>query len=154
MVLPVPFSPVSAVNIPLFNMSVLSLMSSLFSTCIFIFSILIFAVFLLLIQRVYGNAQGEADMVKITVNQKLCGTYDLNKNQTITIQNDSGINAIQIQNKKVWMEEADCPDGYCKEQGHISKNKQTIVCLPHKLVVEISDDSEKSESDSVDIIAN
>ena len=52
------------------------------------------------------------------------------------------------------MEEADCPDGYCKEQGHISKNKQTIVCLPHKLVVEISDDSEKSEPDSVDMIVN
>ena len=121
---------------------------------IFIFSILIFAVFLLLIQRVYGNAQGEADLVKITVDQKLYGTYDLNKNQTITIQNDLVINTIQIQNKDVWMEEADCPDGYCKEQGHISKNKQTIVCLPHKLVVEISDDSEKSESDSVDIIAN
>ena len=121
---------------------------------IFIFSILIFAVFLLLIQRVYGNAQGEADMVKITVDQKLYVTYDLNKNQTITIQNDLGINTIQIQNKDVWMEEADCPDGYCKEQGHISKNKQTIVCLPHKLVVEISDVSEKSESDSVDIIAN
>ena len=121
---------------------------------IFIFSILIFAVFLLLIQRVYGNAQDEADLVKITVNQKLYGTYDLNKNQTITIQNDFGINTIQIQNKDVWMEEADCPDGYCKEQGHISKNKQTIVCLPHKLVVEISDDSEKSVSDSVDIIAN
>ena len=121
---------------------------------IFIFSILIVAVFLLLIQRVYGNAQGEADMVKITVDQKLYGTYALNKNQTITIQNDLGINTIQIQNKDVWMEEADCPDGYCKEQGHISKNKQTIVCLPHKLVVEISDDSEKSESDSVDIIAN
>lgn len=121
---------------------------------IFIFSILIFAVFLLLIQRVYGNAQDEADMIKITVDQKLYGTYDLNKNQTITIQNDLGINTIQIQNKDVWMEEADCPDGYCKEQGHISKNKQTIVCLPHKLVVEISDDSEKSESDSVDIIAN
>ena len=121
---------------------------------IFIFSILIFAVFLLLIQRDYGNAQDEADLVKITVNQKLYGTYDLNKNQTITIQNDLGINTIQIQNKDVWMEEADCPDGYCKEQGHISKNKQTIVCLPHKLVVEISDDSEKSEPDSVDMIVN
>ena len=121
---------------------------------IFIFSILIIAVFLLLIQRVYGNAQDEADMIKITVDQKLYGTYDLNKNQTITIQNDFGINTIQIQNKDVWMEEADCPDGYCKEQGHISKNKQTIVCLPHKLVVEISDDSEKSEPDSVDMIVN
>ena len=121
---------------------------------IFIFSILIFAVFLLLIQRVYGNAQDEADIVKITVDQKLYGTYDLNKNQTITIQNDLGINTIQIQNKDVWMEEADCPDGYCKEQRKINKNKQTIVCLPHKLVVEISDDSEKSEPDSVDMIVN
>ena len=121
---------------------------------IFIFSILIIAVFLLLIQRVYGNAQDEADMIKITVDQKLYGTYDLNKNQTITIQNDSGINTIQIQNKEVWMEEADCPDGYCKEQGHISKNKQTIVCLPHRLVVEVSNDSEKSDPDSIDIIAN
>lgn len=121
---------------------------------ILIFSILIIAVFLLLIQRVYGNAQDEADMIKITVDQKLYGTYDLNKNQTITIQNDSGINTIQIQNKVVWMEEADCPDGYCKKQGHISKNKQTIVCLPHKLVVEVSNDSEKTESDHVDIIAN
>ena len=121
---------------------------------IFIFSILIIAVFLLLIQRVYGNAQDEADMIKITVDQKLYGTYDLNKNQTITIQNDSGINAIQIQNKKVWMEEADCPDGYCKEQGHISKNKQTIVCLPHKLVVEISNASENETSEEIDIVSN
>ena len=121
---------------------------------IFIFSILIIAVFLLLIQRVYGNAQDEADMIKITVDQKLYGTYDLNKNQTITIQNDSGINTIQIQNKKVWMEEADCPDGYCKEQGHISKNKQTIVCLPHKLVVEISNASENETSEEIDIVSN
>ena len=35
------------------------------------------------------------------------------------------------------MKEADCPDGYCKEQGRISGQKQTIVCLPHKLVVEV-----------------
>ena len=121
---------------------------------ILIFALLIIALFLLLIQRVYGNAQGEANMVTITVNQKLYGTYDLNKNQTITIQNNSGTNTIRIQNKEVWMEEADCPDGYCKEQGHIRKNKQTIVCLQHRLVVEVSNDSEKSDPDSIDIIAN
>ena len=121
---------------------------------ILVFDILIIALFLLLLQKVYGNNQSEANLVTITVNQKLYGTYDLNKNQTITIQNDSGTNTIRIQNKEVWMEEADCPDGYCKEQGHISKNKQTIVCLPHRLVVEVSNDSEKSDQDSIDIIAN
>lgn len=35
------------------------------------------------------------------------------------------------------MEEANCPDGYCEEQGKISGHTQTIVCLPHKLVVEV-----------------
>ena len=38
---------------------------------------------------------------------------------------------------KAYMEEANCPDGYCEEQGKISGHTQTIVCLPHKLVVEI-----------------
>ena len=47
------------------------------------------------------------------------------------------MNIVRIQNHEVWMEEADCPDGYCEEQGKISGHTQTIVCLPHKLVVEV-----------------
>ena len=35
------------------------------------------------------------------------------------------------------VEEENCPDGYCEEQGKISGHTQTIVCLPHKLVVEV-----------------
>ena len=44
---------------------------------------------------------------------------------------------IRIEDGQAYMEEADCPDGYCMEQGGISGQKQTIVCLPHKLVVEV-----------------
>ena len=47
------------------------------------------------------------------------------------------------------MEEADCPDGYCEEQGKINNRTQTIVCLPHKLVVKIKTENDDSVIDDV-----
>ena len=44
--------------------------------------------------------------------------------------------------------EADCPDKLCVHQRAISKTKETIVCLPNKVVVEVTG-SEESELDSV-----
>ena len=38
------------------------------------------------------------------------------------------------------MKEANCPDKLCIHQGKISKNGETIVCLPHGLIVEIKSD--------------
>ena len=75
--------------------------------------------------------------MKVTVDGEVYGTYSLAENQTVKIQTGHGTNVLVIENGSVHMEEADCPDGYCKEQGRISGQKQTIVCLPHKLVVEV-----------------
>ncbi|MFR4337598.1 MAG: NusG domain II-containing protein [Lachnospira pectinoschiza] len=35
------------------------------------------------------------------------------------------------------MTDADCPDKLCVKTGMISKTGETIVCLPHRVVVEI-----------------
>lgn len=118
---------------------------------ILITSILLLAVALLGIQKAYGSS---GDTVTITVNQKVYGTYNLDQDKTIQIKNESGTNIVRIQNHEVWMEEADCPDGYCMEQGHISQSHQTLVCLPHKLAVEVSDTSDNKTSDHVDIVSN
>ena len=75
--------------------------------------------------------------MKVTVDGEVYGTYSLAENQTVKIQTGHGTNVLVIENGSVHMEEADCPDGYCMEQGGISGQKQTIVCLPHKLVVEV-----------------
>ena len=40
------------------------------------------------------------------------------------------------------MIEADCPDRLCVKQKAICKNGETIVCLPHKVVVEIRSQEE------------
>lgn len=93
--------------------------------------------------------------LKITVDGETYGTYSLAQDQTVKIETDHGTNTLVIENGSVHMEEADCPDGYCKRQGTISRVNETIVCLPHKLVVEVEsagfapDDAE----DAPDVIA-
>ena len=48
---------------------------------------------------------------------------------------------------------ADCPDGYCIRQGKITGKGQVIVCLPHRLVLEVtgeeSGDGKKEDLDAV-----
>lgn len=50
---------------------------------------------------------------------------------------DGGKNVVQISPQGVSVIEADCPDGRCKRQGVVSKAGVPIVCLPHRLTVEI-----------------
>lgn len=77
-------------------------------------------------------------VVVITVNGKIQGTYPLDSNQTIYIPDKQNTtNKIRIQDGKVKMEEADCPDQICVNHRAIQYNNETIVCLPHQVVVEI-----------------
>jgi len=46
-------------------------------------------------------------------------------------------NVIVIKDGKVSVTSATCPDRICVKQGAISEKGETIVCLPHKLVIEI-----------------
>ena len=63
---------------------------------------------------------------------------------------DGGRNLLIIREGKAWVEEADCPDKLCKNMGKIFRSGQSVVCLPHEVVVEIVD--ETSPDDGVDII--
>lgn len=89
------------------------------------------------------------DQVSITVDGELYGTYILDEDQDIEVDTPLGHNHIRIEAGTVFMLEADCPDGYCKKQGKIVSTKETIVCLPHKLIVEIqtADDTKDQDYD-------
>ena len=84
----------------------------------------------------------------ISVDGKLYGEYSLTKDDKIYISNEYGTNIIVIENGEVYMEDADCPDKLCMNQGRIKKAGQNIVCLPHRLVLEITGD-EKGEYDAI-----
>ena len=53
-----------------------------------------------------------------------------------------------IKNGKADMTEADCPDKLCVHQKPVSKNHESIICLPNKVIVEV-DSSANSEFDAV-----
>ena len=61
----------------------------------------------------------------------------LDKDTTITVSTDLGSNTIVVSNGAVSVIDADCPNHDCIQQGEISNASQQIVCLPHKLWIEI-----------------
>ena len=66
-----------------------------------------------------------------------------------TGKNNEDINVLVIKDGKAYITEADCPDGICKDYRHISYVGETIVCLPHKVVVEITGDTTDISLDAV-----
>ncbi len=92
----------------------------------------------LLIVQVMQRNSGVGAVVTVTVGGEIYGTYGLNDPQTIVVKDEDGYNRIVIADGVVWMAEADCPDQYCVKHAKIQYNHETIVCLPHELVVEIS----------------
>lgn len=52
-------------------------------------------------------------------------------------QAGSEYNDIVTTGDQIQIIDANCPDQVCVKKGRISKPGQTIVCLPHKLLVEI-----------------
>ena len=99
--------------------------------------ILIIAVALLLF--INGN-KVEGDRVVVKINGIEAQSCSLSENTELEIktgENNENINVVVIENGTVRVTEADCPDGICKDYRPISFVGQTIVCLPHKVVVEI-----------------
>ena len=82
-----------------------------------------------------------AGIVKVSVDGELFGTYSLDKEQEIKI-NDT--NCMIIKDGQADMIEADCPDQICVDHKTISKNKESIACLPNKVIVEVVGGEEAS----------
>ena len=91
---------------------------------------------------VYKGGAVEGSNIKITVDGKEYGTYSLLKEQTITIGEGESLNIIEIKGGKAYMKEASCPDQLCVDQNEISFDKESIICLPNKVVITVISDVE------------
>ncbi|MCU6746633.1 MULTISPECIES: NusG domain II-containing protein [Lachnospiraceae] len=83
----------------------------------------------------------ENKQVVITVDKELYGIYDLEEEQKIDIE---GMNVLEIKEGQVKMQEADCPDLLCVHHKAISKEGESIICLPNKVVVTIRGEEESN----------
>lgn len=78
--------------------------------------------------------------VLVSQNGVIIHEYSLNQDRTEIIPAPSGgRNTLCIQNGKVWVIDASCPDKICEHAGKISLPGEIIACLPNRLIIQISE---------------
>ena len=82
-------------------------------------------------------------------------SLQLNRNQTISVTTDLGTNEITVEDGEVYISSADCDGHDCMRQGRLSVRlaKKQLICLPHKLWIEIRT-SEGKGTLNPDVAAN
>lgn len=97
-------------------------------------------------------AFGESTDARLAVVKDADGNeyvLSLSEDAQKTVTTSAGTNVVVVENGTVRVTDADCPNHDCVEQGAISKAGQQIVCLPHKLTIDISDENAEAEYDVV-----
>lgn len=61
----------------------------------------------------------------------------LDEDTVVTVESEKGFNVVEIKDGYADCIDADCRDSLCVNQKAISKVNETIVCLPHKVIIEI-----------------
>ena len=103
--------------------------------------VLLLAGLLIMMQKAF-NAE-KAVHVVVTVDGKNYGTYSLKQEQVIRIETDHGYNELTIKDGQASVTASDCKNQVCVHSMAISQNGQSIICLPHKLIIQITGSGEK-----------
>ncbi|GFI15433.1 MAG: NusG domain II-containing protein [Lachnospiraceae bacterium] len=104
---------------------------------------IILAAFLLWLIPYLLNKDASA-MVTVYQNGHEIGKYPLGKEQTLSIPyGEDGYNLLFISGGEASISDADCPDGLCVRQRAVDRNGESIICLPHKLVIQITAGKER-----------
>ena len=96
--------------------------------------VLLFSLFFWLAVRVFRS---EGAVLSVSVDGEERMTFDLDRDLDYLLETEYGSNRITIHNGEVSCKEADCPDKICVKHSAISAAGETIICLPHKLVLEV-----------------
>lgn len=91
------------------------------------------------------RTDSNGEMVIVTVDGAEYGRYHLDTAQTIDIE---GVTKMEINNHKADIIDADCPDKLCVHQRSISRDGESIICLPNQVIVTIEGGRQK-ELDAV-----
>ena len=118
----------------------------LLNDLILIIAILVVAVLALV---VFKATQKEGSRAVVTVDGEIVAQYSIDENINETIETKYGKNILEIKDKIVYISKADCPDKICEKHRPISNSGESIVCLPHKLVVKIENGDNTNPLDAL-----
>ena len=90
----------------------------------------------------FQGPKARAPVARITRDGVLLEEIDLDRvaePRSFTLEDGSGANTVQVERGRIRISAADCPDQVCVKQGWISGGAVPIICLPHRLTIEIVD---------------
>ena len=101
----------------------------------------------LLLVLILFLTDGRGARVVVSVGGEETAVFSLDEETEWVIEGRGGCNVLEIRDGKARIAEADCPDKLGARSGWISRRGQSILCLPHQVVVEIRD--EKTEGPDI-----
>lgn len=107
-------------------------------------AVIVLAAGLILLFQLLRNSGG-AKEVTVSVDGEVFGTYSLEEDQTIDI---GGTNRLVIEDGTARIEWADCPDQVCVNHRAVSRDGESIICLPNEVVISV-EGGEEAELDGV-----
>ena len=100
----------------------------------------------------FALCREEGSVVTVEIDGELVGSYSLAEDRTVEIrtgENDAQYNRLVIRDGKAFVEDASCPDGICAAHKPIHRMGESIVCLPHRVVVTVRGTQSDNEPDIV-----
>ena len=102
---------------------------------------------------IFGKpAQASSIYADITIDGELYKRIPLTAHHghdEMEIHTKYGSNTVEVEDETIAIIDADCPDGICIAMGKASKPGNIIVCLPHKLVIEVKSSTDAPASDII-----
>ena len=81
---------------------------------------------------------GSGSVAVVEQNGAVIAELPLDTDTVFEVENGGKVtNVVEVKNGEVSVTEADCPDKICVNHRAVSRNGESIVCLPNKVVVSV-----------------
>lgn len=97
------------------------------------------------------TSQAKGNILRIKQDSKIIKEVALDKDQEFKVEYLGHYNIIKIKDGKAFVSDADCSDKICIHMYPIHNVGETIICLPHRLFLEVySKDKKAGGDDQID----
>lgn len=100
---------------------------------LFISVILIIALIFTFFINIFGR---EGKYIIVSIDGEIYEEYELSANTTVSLPTG---NTLVIEDNAAYISDSTCRDKICVNHNSISMSGESIICLPHKLVIEVKE---------------
>jgi len=99
--------------------------------------ILILIIILISFLLIMNKNKKQANIAYVYYDNDLILQIDLSKDNTYKVNGNNGEVVIEVKENKIRVNEENSPYHLCSKQGYISKQGESIVCLPNKIIIKL-----------------